>query len=183
MKKLGLVLFLACTTFLTSCSSDDDSSIVIDPTLAIGEWNLTSFNSEGGALEYTFPGLPTSSTSITATGSDYDMTVTFSEDPKTIASDGSFTLSTAFEIAGVSAPSDETIEGFFDADSWSIEGSTLTITEDGDSTTFRITNLTESTMNLETDLDSLDAFGYFDLFELAGLSVTTSGVIKITLTK
>ena len=123
------------------------------------------FNSENGSIDYSL-GLITSTSPISVTGKEYDMTVTFNENPNEVISDGSFVIETEFDVADVENPEDETIEGFFDADNWSLNGDILTITEAGRSSSFRITELSSSIMRLETDLETIDAFSFLEIFQL-----------------
>ncbi len=177
MKKLGLVLFLACTTFLTSCSNDDDASaIVIDEALIIGEWDLTDFKTENGRTVTNALG-ETITAEYSSTGRDYNAQLTFSENPKTFLSSGGYTAIVTTTTFGQTVTEEQVIPGdFISGGSWRVENNQLIVTDINDNdTAFSVLSQSDDTLIIRHDLNQV--------IDILGVSVTTTGVVTYTLNK
>lgn len=127
MKK-NLLLFIATVFLLTSCSSNENENLTEAINL-IGDWYLTA-----QTLNATFTiteGTETATFTSNAVGKDFNFKITFLENPKTIAKSGSFNVKTTSSATGEPDQVEESTinseDGFF-AGSWSLSGTTLTIT-------------------------------------------------------
>lgn len=149
MKKITqffIVLTLSIT--FTSCSSDDSSSDSA-PSL-IGTWTGVSVDATGTA-SVEFQGFPVT---VDFVGDSYDenFTLTFSENPNVVSSDGTYSMAFDASLAGQTIFS-ETFEDIMllDESEWSREGDELTFTAQGQTMTATIVALTNNALTLEID--------------------------------
>ncbi len=158
MKKLAFLLFLTTTTLIVSCSSDDDAPFVADETLIPGEWSLTETRSENGRASATIGGLPVNG-DYSVTGRDYTATATFTEstsenEPNIVAGSGGFIL-----VANFTIPFQDPIEvkqnvtELIGTSEWTVNGNTLSVTVQQETTSNEITSLTEQSMTLKIAVD------------------------------
>ncbi len=158
MKKLALLLFLITTTLIVSCSSDDDAPFVADETLIPGEWSLTDIRSENGRASATIGGLPVNG-DYSVTGRDYTATATFTEstsenEPNRVTGSGGFIL-----VASITVPLQDPIEveqnvpELIGTGEWTVNGNTLSVTVQQETTLYEITSLTEQSMTLKIAID------------------------------
>ncbi len=161
MKKLKLTFLL--TTFLAltfSCSSDDDANS--GPATLAGTWIGTAVDYSGSSITTaTATGETTSEATFFGDGFDINNTLIFSEDPNTIDASGVYSVNLDYNFNGVITT--ETIENidFLGAGTWTRSGDTVTITEDGESSTATIETLTSSTLVLsitESEIDTNPTF-------------------------
>ena len=176
MKKLSLFLFLICSTFLISCSNDDDSSsLIIDENLILGEWNLTGHVTENGRTVTEGLG-QTLVAEYSTIGKDFDATLTFLENPKTYISEGGYTGVTTTTFQGQTTTEEIITPDVLTNGEWSIENNKLIVVDPNNETlSFEVLTLNENEMvlrhNLNQNLDQL------------GLTITTTATITMTLSK
>ncbi|HLU51515.1 MAG TPA: lipocalin family protein [Flavobacteriaceae bacterium] len=144
MKKI--FLFLAISIALVSCNKDDDNSG--SPASIAGSWNLTKLNLNVEST-YVEDGI-TYIYLVAAEGTEYDASLTFSENPNTIEPLGSITVSVKSYLNGIPVGQEEqtlNLGDEFDSGTWDLNGSTLTVYE-GDnteiSTEFTVETLTQN---------------------------------------
>jgi len=159
MKKIALYLFLASSTFLASCS-DDDEPAMVNTSLLAGEWNLSEIKTENGRATVTVPTVPLPlSADFNISGKDYDTVLTFTESttegtPNTFSGSGGFTLIGTLSLpAGEPIVEEQTIPDLFGMGEWSLSGNTLTTIVQDQSIIYEITELTEQKLVLKTSLE------------------------------
>jgi len=158
MKKFALYLFIATTTFLVSCSDDEDAPTV-DTSLLAGEWNLTEIRTENGKATATIPASPIPiSVGFSLTGKDYNATLTFTESdtqgaPNTFTGAGGFTVIGTLKLPiGDPITEEEIIPDFFGSGEWSISENNLSTTVQGQTITYDIIELTAQKLVLKVSL-------------------------------
>lgn len=149
MKKITqFFIVLVLSIMFTSCSSDDSSSSST-PSL-LGTWTGVSVDATGTAsVEY--QGFPVT---VNFVGDSYDenFTVTFSENPNIVSSDGTYSMAFDATLVGQTIYS-ESFEDLtlLDESEWSSDGDELTFTAQGQTMTATIVELTNNTMTLNIE--------------------------------
>ncbi len=161
--KIAKLVLLSIALVLFSCGKEDDPKPTADGL--IGTWSITALDYEGST---TTTILGTSITSsFTGVAKDLDMTVTFNENPNTVTSQGSYTISITTTTLGQSVTEDFTFDDFFDDGTWALNGQTLTVTSSGVVQEATIISQTSTTLVLGIDSEETQ--------DLAGVgSITTS---------
>ncbi|MDH7912421.1 lipocalin family protein [Winogradskyella sp. SYSU M77433] len=153
MKKLSL-LFVAYLFVLTSCSSDDsDSSSNISGDI-LGTWVGVDVDYYGDTV--TEAGGQTVTSDFVGEAYDVDYTLTFTENPNELVSEGSYSVElTTTTLGQTQVDNIENLE-FLEDGTWTQEGNQLTITNNGVSSQGTILELTDTSLvlelNQETDL-------------------------------
>ncbi|MBK8736235.1 MAG: lipocalin family protein [Saprospiraceae bacterium] len=120
----SLSFFLLCTLIL-SCSKSEES--ILSNNDLVGTWKLIDFRCDDGKTVTNFLGQTITST-YTSTGKDYAAESTFTENPNTYHSKGSYTSVVTTTTIGTSQTS-EVSTGLFDwTGTWKKEGNILTTT-------------------------------------------------------
>ncbi len=147
MKIFKLILFTAFISLTISCSKDDDNPETTNNGEIVGVWR-------GTAVDYT--GNTTTSgqgQTITAdyVGEAYDInyTLTFTENPKKVISDGSYSIELTTTVNGQSTT--QNVEGleFLSSGDWVMNDNTLSITVDNETDDATILELTDNTLVLK----------------------------------
>lgn len=132
--KIKVLLLLAVVTFLTSCEDNDNTNVNITSENLIGTWNLASQKIEDGSFSTTFQGQNVSF-NYAAIAKDIDFTYTFSEKPNKLNLNGSYNLVATISAFGIEEIREEKVDTNLyptAAASWSLEGNTITFTEEND---------------------------------------------------
>ena len=140
----------------------------------LGSWNGTAITgTANGTYEEADVVTPFTGT---VTGSNINYSVTFTETPNNLVSQGTYDTSTIIMVDGKTFTENEPGNTFLDAAiaTWTRSGQTLTITDDGDIQTFEMI-ITGNTMTLyisqtETEVDGLE-------------TTTTTSNFTVTLSK
>ena len=147
MKIFKLFLFTAFISLTISCSKDDDNPTINNNGNIAGVW-------KGTAVDYT--GNTTTSgqgQNITATyvgeAYDIDYTLTFTENPQKVISDGSYSIELTTTVNGQTTT--QNVEGltFLESGDWTMNGNTLSITVDNETNDAAILELTDNTLVLK----------------------------------
>lgn len=155
--KLVRLLSLFFIIIFTSCSSDD--SLVVATENLPGSWNLQQFDTE---LTTTFNvlGLPVSSRS-NAIAEDIDVQITFSENPNTVVTNGSYTLVITTTVLDESQTEEITTTDQILAGTWTVNGNEVTISStvpdtepDFQNITYRIIELTENRLQMRANFET-----------------------------
>lgn len=173
MKKLNY-LFIALALVLTACSGDDDGGNPSDTSGDIlGTWI-------GQDVDYT----GTSSTSVqgqsinsTFVGEAYDVdyTLTFTENPNEVVSDGSYSIELTTTALGETFTENVENLEFLNSGAWSRSGNQLTITDNGEDTVATIVELTSTMLVLEvSETESVSE---------QGIDVSTNIDVVVTYTR
>lgn len=159
MKILKLLLFTAFISLTISCSSDDDNQEATNNGEIVGVWR-------GTAVDYT--GNTTTSgqgqtivAEYVGVAYDIDYTLTFTENPQKVISDGSYSIELTTTVYGQSTT--QNVEGleFLSSGDWTVNGNTLSITVDNETDDAQIVELTNDTLVLkavETQTSSQGGF-------------------------
>lgn len=143
--KLKFLFLAILTVTLTACSGDDDAAADTSASL-IGAWigqdvdysGTTTTTVEGVSIDADFVGETF----------DVDFTLTFSEDPNEVVSEGSYGITLTTTIAGETTTQDIPNNAFASTGTWSRSGDTITISADGQTSELEITELTDSTLRV-----------------------------------
>ncbi|GAA4974204.1 lipocalin family protein [Algibacter aquimarinus] len=146
MKKLS-ILFFVLSTILVSCSSDDDGANI--SASIVGKWIATDIEFEGDIsavvegerINFTFTGEPT----------DLDHSLTFTESPNEVVSEGGFDLEVTTNLGGFTDT--ETVEGesIVETGSWEQNGNLLTVANSGEGGDIEIFELTATRLIIGTE--------------------------------
>ena len=163
----------------TEISNGTDPLVYDEPTPVAspiaGVWNLTDgvINDGTGTTVYL---AQTFNLTYTATTSDENVQVQFSENPDMVTSTGTYTMLLNFNFLGTDYQDTLTSESPFSNGDWSINGNTLTI--DANTTvngSYDIIELTENTLIISTPIDREVPAG--------GLNLNVQGTLILTFTK
>lgn len=118
MKTIKLSLLAILFIAFSSCSKDDDSSLDLNSSMIVGEWNLSSLN-YAGKTEVIFQET-NYSTTYSGVAENIDYTLTFNAD-NTFSSQGGYDVNLTTEgISQIIA-----INDFSSSGDWSIDGNIL----------------------------------------------------------
>ncbi|HDZ07138.1 hypothetical protein LCGC14_0166260 [marine sediment metagenome] len=153
MKKVFfLSIITAFTLVFTSCSNDEDAVSNTSEEDIIGVWNLTALEATDGRSETTIEGTVIPAT-FKAVGKDFQTVVTFSEDPQTVVSEGSYTTVLSTTIGGENQTQEQEGEDFFESEKWRLDGSTLYFGSGDEEVGFTIVELNDSKISLRYELN------------------------------
>jgi Lipocalin-like domain len=168
--KIAKLLFLGLLVFV-SCSEDEDPM----PTAAglIGSWSVTDLEYEGTTTT-TVTGISLTA-DFTGVGKDFDLTVTFSENPNMVVSEGSYTVTLTTTFAGQSETEDIELDSFISDGTWSLNNKILSVTTSGVTQEATIVSQTDTTLVVKVEVEEID--------EADGVRVQTNVQGVYTLTK
>lgn len=134
MKKL-LTLFIG-VLLLTSCSDDDNTSVNAS---IVGEWSLKKLNTEMdlGVIR------------SVGEGKDYNASMTFSEQPNQVFSQGTVGLDQNLYIDGNLLSTEESVINFsnqFETGEWELSGNILTLSGQSSSVSINVITLTSNSL-------------------------------------
>ncbi len=175
MKKYFLLsIITAFTLVFSSCSKDGDGISNASEASIIGTWNLTAFETKDGKSDTNFDGTSIPTT-FKAVGKDFDMVVNFSEEPKIVTSEGTFTAVVTTTVMGETTTEEQSGEDFFESNEWRLDGNILYFGTGEEEVGFTITELTDSKMSLRYKID--------ETVELFGATTTVSATYNMSLMK
>jgi hypothetical protein len=146
MKIFKLFLFTAFISLTISCSSDDDSSSPANSSDIVGVWQGTAVDYRGTSTT-TMQG-QTITADYVGEAYDIDYTLTFTENPNKVISDGSYSIELTTTVNGQSTTQNVPNLEFLSTGDWSINGSTLSITVDDETDDATIVELTNNSLIL-----------------------------------
>lgn len=146
MKIFKLFLFTALISLTISCSKDDDNPTPTSNSEIVGVW-------KGTAVDYT--GTQTNiqngqTTTIDYVGSGYDIdyTITISDNPNNLTSEGSYSIELVATFNGQTTTNNIEDLSFFQSSTWAIDGNQFSITANGETEVMTIVELTATTLVL-----------------------------------
>ncbi len=147
MKIIKLFLFTTFLALTISCSKDDDNPTTANNGNIVGVWKGTTVDYTGSTT--TSGQGQTISADYVGEAYDVDYTLTFTENPKKVISDGSYSIELTTTINGQSTT--QNVEGleFLSSGDWNINGDTLSITVDNETDDATIMELTDTTLVLK----------------------------------
>ncbi|KAB1067620.1 hypothetical protein F6U93_10060 [Tamlana haliotis] len=126
MRKISILL-ITCILVLTSCSSNENEASDISGDL-VGTWTATDLVYEG-SYETTIAG-EDFETYYYGEADEMTNTLTFTESPNTVISEGSYNISLEYTINGVTDTDYIVGEEFLQSGSWELDGDELIIEND-----------------------------------------------------
>ncbi len=183
MKNLNLILFITIGLFFISCEKDN-SEVAENMTAEemnlseeinlTGEWQVTGFEEEDGQVVSTLSG-QSSTQPFTSVGKDYDMTVTFNEDPHTIISDGSFGKVLTSVVFGENQTSESIATTAFNAAEWRMDNETVILINNGVEIEVRVAEFSNDRMVLSYDYEKIESD------EELNFEINTSATVTVIL--
>lgn len=173
MKIFKTFLLVAFVSLTVSCSKDDDNPTPVNSGEIVGVWRGTTVD-YSGTTQTSGQG-QNFTADFVGEAYDVDYTLTFSENPNKVVSNGSYSIELTTTINGQSTT--QNIEGleFLSTGDWSIDGNTLTVTVDGETDDITIEQLTHDTMVLKGQ--------EIQTMSQGGMTVTSTTNIILTFTK
>ncbi|NHF60944.1 hypothetical protein FK220_016445 [Flavobacteriaceae bacterium TP-CH-4] len=176
MKKLHLIVFLATASLFVACEKDSTEEsikeVAVEQSALLGTWEVTGYEIEEGKSVTEADGQRITQ-EYTSYGKDYDMTVEFNEDPRTVVSNGSYTAVITYSLLGQKYTQEVPAYSLFESAAWSLEGSEIVIGNDGEETRAKIIEMLETKLVMTWDYD--------EVLETDGAMVTTTGKLTLTL--
>ncbi len=150
MKKLS-ILFIALALVFSSCSTDDSNSTITDDI--VGVWEATNVDAKM-VVSTTISGI-TVETDYDADVYDLDSSLTFTEDPNDMVTEGTFSVKGSVEAGEEPISFDEKNLPLLGNGTWDVVGSELQIETTTGTAVAKIKKLTESELVLliEEDID------------------------------
>lgn len=177
MKK-NLLVIIASVFLLSYCSSNENENID-ESSILKGTWNLVAqtLNSTITISD----GTETEVINVSSVAKDFDFRITFSENPNTMSSQGSFKTVTTTSMTGqpdrieesISTSSEGVLEG-----TWTLSANTLIINPNNDEMELisgEVTIVNDNTIMFSANLNVTQNEGDF--------SITNRGEFKFTITK
>ena len=177
MKVLKIITVLCFTLFFISCT--DDESTPIDTNAQendlVGTWSLTEITQDGTATS-TVQGVPVE-TNYTSFGKNIDAQIAFSQNPNNFTASGGFTSVVTVTLLGQSTSQEFpiVIDGVLNQGTWEVNQGIITVTQNNDSQSLNITQLTDTQLKLEIELKQ-------DVV-IQGTTFSTKSTAKLTLVK
>jgi hypothetical protein len=141
-------ILLLSLTVLFSCSEDDDPQ----PTSQgmVGAWTMTAVDYKGTSTT------TTQGTSMkadyTGTGKDINVTTTFSENPNTVHTEGSYIIVVKTTMQGQTTTDEYPFDEVVTDGTWALNGRTLTITGPDGPQEATVLNQTSTALKMRMDL-------------------------------
>ena len=147
MKKLSF-LFIAFVFTLTSCSTDDSDTSSDSSGDIVGTWIGLDVDYSGSTVTV-IPGSADLVSDYVGEAYDVDYTLTFSENPNELVSEGSYSIElTTTTLGQTQVDNLENLE-FLSDGTWNKVGDQLTIVSNGATSTGTILELTSTSLILE----------------------------------
>ena len=156
MKKLSILSLVLLSFLVISCGESEEPS---EEPQVVGTWNLLEAQVDASGT-VTIPGSPVPIPVIlTGEGDEYNLTLTFGEDPNDVSATGSFVLNVAVATSGIplgneSIPieGDDTFSG-----TWTQSGDQLVVVDGSETLDLTILELTDTRLRV-TGLPDFEAF-------------------------
>lgn len=164
--KITKLLLLSLAVIFLSCSEDEDPL----PTSQgmVGTWNVTSVDYKGTATTTVLGA--SMKADFTGKGKDMTLTSTFSENPNTVFTEGSYTIELKTTMNGQTTTEDHYFEDVVTDGTWTLNGRTLTITgADGPQ---EATILEQTSTSLTMRMDMKETEGTQELTVTTDLQIT-----------
>ncbi len=147
------LLLLALFVVLFSCS-DDEAPLPTSEGM-LGTWSVTAISYKGSTTT-TVSGVSIKA-DFTGTGKDMDLTTTFSENPNTVTSEGSYTIVLTTTMLGQTTTEEYPFDEAVIDGTWTLEGRTLTITNGAITQDATITRQTSTVLEVKIKLEETES--------------------------
>lgn len=151
--KITKLFLLSLAVIFLSCNEDED----IKPTSEgmVGQWAITALDYKGTTTT-TAQGTSIKA-DFTGTGKNMDLITTFGASPNTVTSEGSYTIVLKTTYMGQTMTDEyETDETVTDG-TWTLNGKTLTVTNDFGTETATILEQTSTTLKLKAEVSETES--------------------------
>lgn len=148
-------LLLAGFAFLALAGcKDDEDSVNINPALLVGDWEPIELYCDDGEAVTNALGLEIKAT-YSFEGTDFNATLTFTDNPNRYSSSGSLTYDITTTVQGTTETESLTVSDFFGSGEWEINGDVITqFPDDGSpAQSTKILELSEDKLRLRFDQD------------------------------
>jgi hypothetical protein len=159
--KFTKLLLLVAAVIMFSCGKDDDPQPTVDGL--VGKWSISSLDYHGKTTT-TVQGT-TLASNFTGTGKDMNLTTTFTKNPNTVTSEGSYTIVLTTTTLGQTDTQEISLNEIVTSGTWELKGSTITVTGSNGPQDATILEQTDSTLKLKIEVSQ---------------SVTVQGVTSTT---
>jgi len=159
MKIFKLLLFTALISLTISCSKDDDKPSQQNNGDIVGVWKGTTVD-YSGTSETSGQGQNITST-FNGEAYDVNYTLTFTEDPNKVVSDGSYSVELTTTTNGQTVT--QNLEGleFLSSGDWAISGNSLSVTVNNETDDMTIVQLSDDTLVLKgQDITTMSQGGF-----------------------
>lgn len=168
MKKASLFIFFISIIF-TSCSKEEAKENQITNNNLVGNWKVTNVTSENGKISGSVAGVPLN-IGFSATGKDYSMVITFSDNPKKITNTGSFTLVSTITILTKTEKIEQKISNIPAINgNWNIENNILTTIQNGKKANINIVSYNNSEIVFKYSMSE-------SMEDIAGMNLTNGKI-------
>lgn len=177
MKKIISVLILFTSLFLISCADEDSNNLNVTETGLVGTWKVIDLHTKNGKITGTSKGVTRSAT-YSLKGKDYNMNMTFAENPKIVTSKGSMKITSTFTSDKGESRSQETLaKAIISPGKWSLNNNILTVkNETGASSSMSIVSFNGNSITFKQSLNKFN-------INIEDNNLEMSGEIFLTLSK
>jgi len=147
--KIAKLLLLSLAVIFLSCSEDEDPKPTTEGMA--GAWKITALDYKGSTTT-TAQGASIKA-DFTGTGKEMNLITTFNTNPNTVTSQGSYTIVLKTTYMGQTVTDEYDMEETVSDGTWSLNGNTLTVTNDFDSQTATILEQTSTTLKLKAEVN------------------------------
>ncbi len=159
--KITKLFLLSIAVILFSCSDKDDPIPTSEGM--VGTWTVTGIDYKGSTTT-TISGI-TAKADFTGTGKDMDLTTTFTSNPNTVTSEGTYTIVLKTTVAGQTTTDEFPFDEVLTDGTWTLNGKILSITNPSGTQDATIVKQTSTTLVLRLDLEESESD--------SGITVTT----------
>ncbi len=176
MKKITIFLTLFVSLLLSSCSDNDNSTdLTITENELIGDWKITDIYTENGEASITTNGVTLNGT-YSMTAKDYNINMSFTDNPKKVTTNGSVTTITSTTFLGQTQTQEQPSGDVPNTSgTWSLNKNILSISGAQESGELTIVSYNNNTLVLKQNLNTTQSLG------LQEFKIT--GNLYVTLTK
>ena len=169
--KITKLLLIGLAVVLFSCSEDED--FVPTSEGMTGDWAITALDYKGST---TTSGQGVNmKVDFTGTGKNMDLITSFGMDPNTVTSEGSYTIVLKTTYMGQSTTEEYDMDETVTDGTWTLNGKTLTVTNDFGTETATVLEQTSTTLKLKAEVSESESD--------SGITVTTDIEVIYTFTK
>jgi uncharacterized glyoxalase superfamily protein PhnB len=169
--KITKLLLLSIAVIFYSCGDDEDPKPTSEKM--VGTWAITALDYKGSATSTN--GGTTLTADLSGTGKNMNITTTFGANPNTVTSQGSYTIVMKTTFMGQTETAEENFYDIFLDGTWTLNGNTLSITDNNGTEKATIVEQTNTTLKLKLEVNETETF--------QGTTITTKTVANYTLTK
>lgn len=147
--KITKLLLLSLAVIILSCSKDDDPKPTSEGM--VGKWKITALDYKGSTTT-TAQGA-SAKADFTGKGKNMNLITTFTTNPNTVTSEGTFTVELTTNYMGQTVTEEYDMDETVPSGTWSLNGNILTVTNSTGSQTATIVEQTATTLKLKSEVN------------------------------